>query len=79
MAYRPETRAWSSGIGSFPLREHLDLDFGLAERAPGLSSRERGAVIREAGMDLVLVQDGKVIRNDVYFDRTALIAVMSKT
>ena len=36
------------------------------------------AVIRETGMDLVLVQDGKVIRNEVYFDRAALLAAMSR-
>lgn len=28
-------------------------------------------------MDLVLVEDGKVVRNEVYFDRTALLAAMA--
>ena len=37
------------------------------------------AVIKETGMDLVLVKDGKVIRNEVYFDRTALLAELSRT
>lgn len=30
----------------------------------------------EEGMDLVLVQDGKITRNEVYFDRTALLDAM---
>ena len=36
------------------------------------------SVVQETGMDLVLVRDGKVIRNEVYFDRAALLAAMSK-
>jgi len=38
----------------------------------------RDAVIHETGMDLVLVDDGKVVRNEVYFDRTALLAVLAR-
>lgn len=33
-----------------------------------------GAVVEETGMDLVLVRDGLIVRNEVYFDRTALLA-----
>ncbi len=36
-------------------------------------------VIRETGMDLVLVQEGKIVRNEVYFDRSAMLAAMRKT
>lgn len=28
------------------------------------------------GMDLVLLREGKIIRNDVYFDRTGLLAML---
>ncbi len=33
-------------------------------------------VVRETGMDLVLVENGLVTRNEVYFDRAALLAAM---
>jgi len=33
-----------------------------------------GIVVQETGMDLVLVRDGLVTKNEVYFDRTALLA-----
>lgn len=36
----------------------------------------KGKVIHEAGLDLVLVEDGLVTRNEVYFDRSALLAAM---
>jgi len=35
-------------------------------------------VIEETGMDLVLVEDGLVVRNEVYFDRSALLLAMEK-
>ena len=35
-------------------------------------------VIEETGMDLVLVEDGLITRNEVYFDRAALLAAMEK-
>ena len=36
----------------------------------------RGKVIHETGLDLVLVAGGLVTRNEVYFDRSALLAAM---
>jgi len=33
-------------------------------------------VIHETGMDLIYVKDGLVTRNEVYFDRAALLAAM---
>jgi hypothetical protein len=38
-----------------------------------------GTVVVEHGMDLVLVQEGKVVHNEVYFDRTALLASLQQT
>jgi ketosteroid isomerase-like protein len=35
-----------------------------------------GMTVKEDGMDLVLVRDGLITRNEVYFDRTALLAAM---
>ena len=35
-------------------------------------------VIEETGMDFVLVEDGRVTRNEVYFDRSALLLAMEK-
>ena len=35
-----------------------------------------GKVIYEAGLDLVLVEGGLVTRNEVYFDRSGLLAAM---
>jgi hypothetical protein len=37
-----------------------------------------GMVVQEDGMDLVLVRDGLVTRNEVYFDRTALLVAMKE-
>ncbi|MCD6569820.1 MAG: nuclear transport factor 2 family protein [Deltaproteobacteria bacterium] len=34
--------------------------------------------VREKGMDLVLVKDGLITRNEVYFDRTALLQAMKQ-
>jgi hypothetical protein len=36
----------------------------------------RGAVVRETGLDLVLVDHGRITRNEVYFDRAALLAAL---
>lgn len=33
-----------------------------------------GRMVTEEGMDLVLVRDGLIVRNEVYFDRAALLA-----
>jgi hypothetical protein len=33
-----------------------------------------GTVIVEHGMDLVLIEEDKIVRNEVYFDRSALLA-----
>lgn len=33
----------------------------------------RGTTVVEHGLDIVEVQDGKITRNEVYFDRTALL------
>jgi len=33
-----------------------------------------GEIVQETGMDLVLIDNGLVVRNEVYFDRTALLA-----
>ncbi len=33
-------------------------------------------VVEESGLDLVLVEDGLITRNEVYFDRTALLRAM---
>ena len=33
----------------------------------------RDRVIQETGLDLVLVRDGRITRNEVYFDRTAVL------
>jgi ketosteroid isomerase-like protein len=33
-------------------------------------------VVRETGLDLVLVADGRITRNEVYFDRAALLEAM---
>ncbi len=38
----------------------------------------KGTVIHETGLDLVLVEDGLVTRNEVYFDRSALLAAMGR-
>ena len=35
-------------------------------------------VIEETGMDLVLVENGKVTRNEVYFDRAALLGAVEE-
>jgi hypothetical protein len=35
-----------------------------------------GTVVRETGLDLVLVAGGRITRNEVYFDRAALLAAM---
>lgn len=35
------------------------------------------AVVEETGLDLVLVEGGLVTRNEVYFDRTALLAMIA--
>ena len=37
-----------------------------------------GMIVHETGMDLILVRDGLVTRNEVYFDRTALLAAMKE-
>ena len=37
-----------------------------------------GMLVQETGMDLVLVRDGLVTRNEVYFDRTALLGAMKE-
>jgi hypothetical protein len=37
----------------------------------------RGTVVVEHGLDLVLVARGKVVRNEVFFDRSALLAAVS--
>ena len=37
-----------------------------------------GMVVQEDGMDLVLVRDGLVTRNEVYFDRAALLEAMKE-
>ena len=37
-----------------------------------------GKVIHETGLDLVLVENGLVKRNEVYFDRSALVAAMGR-
>jgi len=37
-----------------------------------------GKVIQETGMDLVLVENGKVTHNEVYFDRAALLYATMK-
>jgi hypothetical protein len=36
-------------------------------------------VIRETGLDIVLVYNGLIIRNEVFFDRSRLIAEMAKS
>lgn len=33
-----------------------------------------GTIILEQGMDLVLIEGGKIVRNEVYFDKSALLA-----
>ena len=38
----------------------------------------KGTVIHEAGLDLVLVENGLVTRNEVYFDRSALLAAIGR-
>ena len=35
-------------------------------------------IVRETGMDLVLVRDGLVAHNEVYFDRAALLAAEAR-
>ena len=35
-------------------------------------------VIEETGMDWVFVKDGQITRNEVYFDRSALVLAMGK-
>jgi hypothetical protein len=37
----------------------------------------KGTVIHETGLDLVLVEGGLITRNEVYFDRSALLAAMA--
>ncbi|MBI4703039.1 MAG: nuclear transport factor 2 family protein [Deltaproteobacteria bacterium] len=36
------------------------------------------ALVEETGLDLVLVQGGLVVHNEVYFDRSALLAAMAR-
>jgi len=36
------------------------------------------ALVHETGLDLVLVKDGLVTRNEVYFDRVGLMAAMAR-
>jgi hypothetical protein len=36
------------------------------------------AVVVEQGLDLVLTEEGKIIRNEVYLDRSALLAALAK-
>lgn len=35
-----------------------------------------GEVLQETGLDIVMVEDGKITRNGVYFDRTELIKAL---
>ena len=48
-----------------------------------LAARERGpsyaslAMLEVDGMDLVLIENGRVKRNEVYFDRAALAPLMA--
>lgn len=37
-----------------------------------------GMIIHETGIDLVLVENGLVTRNEVYFDRSALLTAMKE-
>jgi hypothetical protein len=37
----------------------------------------RGSLVRETGLDLVLVADGRITRNEVYFDRAAMLAALA--
>ena len=37
-----------------------------------------GSVVKETGLDLIHVKDGLITRNEVYFDRAALLAAMTK-
>ena len=39
----------------------------------------KGTVIHETGLDLVLVENGLVTRNEVYFDRSALLGAIPDT
>ncbi len=38
-----------------------------------------GGTLREEGLDIVEVTDGKIVRNEVFFDRTALLNALSTT
>lgn len=38
----------------------------------------QGSTIVEEGLDLVEIRDGKITRNEVYFDRAALLAALSQ-
>lgn len=38
----------------------------------------KGTIIHETGLDIVLVEHGLVTRNEVYFDRSALLAAMGR-
>jgi len=35
-------------------------------------------IVQETGMDLVLVENGRITRNEVYFDRSALLAALKE-
>ena len=37
-----------------------------------------GTIIKEQGLDIVELQNGKISRNEVYFDRTAWLAAAEK-
>ncbi len=57
----------------FPL---ADLDGSAALWRASLTARATGRTAEIDGMDLVLIEDGKVKRNEVYYDRAALASVL---
>ena len=62
----PSRRSTASSVGSgFILRWKARIPVG-------------SMIVHEAGMDLVLVENGLITRNEVYFDRAALLAAMKE-
>lgn len=52
--------------GGFVLRWNAEIPIGTE-------------IIRETGMDLVLVEGGRISRNEVYFDRAGLMEALKRT
>lgn len=54
-----------------------DLDGSTALWRASLTARSTGRTVEVDGIDLVLIEDGRVKRNEVYYDRVALASLLA--